>query len=99
MARVPKKSILNKAKGKIGDELVVKQYDYGTVITRYPDMSRVKKSPLQEKENALFKEAVKYAQGIIHDPKKKAAYAKKLKKGKSVYHAAIREYMKKNRTK
>jgi hypothetical protein len=76
MARVSKKSILNKAKGKIGDEIVVKQYIYGTVITRYPDMSKVKKSALQKKENSLFKEAVKYAQSIIHDPKKKADYAK-----------------------
>jgi hypothetical protein len=99
MARVPKKSILSKAKGKIGDEIVVKQYGYGTVITRCPDMSRVKRSALQKKENSLFKEAVKYAQGVIRDPKRKAEYSKKLKKGKSVYHAAIQEYLEKNKKK
>jgi hypothetical protein len=97
MARVPKKSILNKAKGQIGKEIVVKQYNYGTVITRYPDMSKIKKSVLQKKEQSLFKEAVKYAQSIIRDPKKKAEYAKKLSKGKSVYHAAIQEYLKNKR--
>lgn len=97
MARVPKESMLNKAKGKIGDEIVVKQYSYGTVITRYPDMSRVKRSALQKKEQSLFKEAVKYAQCIIRDPKRKEQYAKKIKKGKSVYHAAIQEYLEKNR--
>jgi hypothetical protein len=94
MARVPKKSILSKAKGRIGEEIVVKQYSYGTVITRYPDMSKVKKSVLQKKEQSLFKEAIKYAQSIIRDPKKKAEYSKKLPKGKSVYHAAIQEYLK-----
>jgi hypothetical protein len=99
MARVSKKSLLSKAKGKIGDEIVVKQYSYGTVITRYPDMSRVKRSARQKEEQSLFKQAVKYAQGIIYNPKKKADYAKKLKEGKSVYHAAIKEYMKKGRKK
>ena len=99
MARVPKKSLLSKAKGKIGNEIVVKQYSYGTVITRYPDMSRVKRSSLQKKEQGLFKAAVKYAQRIIYDPKKKADYAKKLEKGKSVSHAAIQEYLEINKKK
>ena len=88
-------ALLNNTSGKIGDAFVVKQYKHGIVISAVPDMSRVKKSKLQTVKQDRFKDAVKYAQGIIHDPKKKATYAKKIPKGKSVYNAAIQEYMNK----
>jgi hypothetical protein len=37
---------------------------------------------------------VQYAKSIIADPKKKAALKAKLPRGKSVYHAAIKKYLK-----
>jgi hypothetical protein len=94
MARAGKKSLLKDVRGAIGQEIVVKQYDYGIVITRYPDMSKVKRSQLQKKYQKDFKGAVAYAQSIIRDPVKKAAYQKKLRKGQRVYNAAIKEYLK-----
>jgi hypothetical protein len=93
MARAGKKSLLKDVRGAIGGEIVVKQYDHGIVISKYPDMSRVKRSKLQKKYQKDFKQAVAYAQSIIHDPVKKAAFQKKLKKGKRVYTAAIKEYL------
>ncbi len=56
-------------------------------------MRRVKKSELQLLIQNWFKDAVAHAQTILRDPKKKAAYAKKIKDGKTVYHNAIREYL------
>ena len=97
MARSDGDAILKNARGAIGKQIVIKQYGKKTVITAYPDMSNVKPSKVQKMKRNLFKEAVAYAQKIIRDKKKKAAYAAKLKKGTSVYHAAIREYMNRKR--
>lgn len=99
MARVKNNPLLKGVSGKIGDAFVVKQYSYGTVISAIPDMSRVKKSKLQKVKQGTFGAAVAYAQGILRDPKKKAAYAHKLPPGKTVYHAAIQEYLAKQNKK
>ncbi|MEO6404402.1 MAG: hypothetical protein ABIY51_15640 [Ferruginibacter sp.] len=99
MARVKNNPMFKGVSGRIGDQIIVKQYSFGTVWSAVPDMSQVKKSALQKLGQNIFSDAVAYAQSIIHDPKKKAAYAKKIPKCKTVYHAAIQEYMKKNRKK
>ena len=80
-------------RGQIGKQIVVKQYGNKTVITAYPDMSNIKPSKLQKQKRKKFAAAIAYAQSIIHNPVRKAAYAGKLKKGARVYNAAIREYM------
>lgn len=94
MARMKNHVLLSGVRGRIG-ELVIKQYADGIVISKVPDMSRVKKSKLQQQKQDHFKEAVAYAKSIVCNSQKKTAYAKKLKKGQSVYHAAIKEFMKK----
>lgn len=98
MARTKNNPLLQGVSGKIGGQLVIKQYSYGTVISAMPDMSKVKKSRLQKIAQQKFAEAVAYARSISRNPLKKAAYAKKLEKGKSVYHAAIQEFYKKNKS-
>jgi hypothetical protein len=97
MARSKNTSLLKDVRGAIGKEFVVKQYSYGTVIAAYPDMSRVKSSKLQKLKQGVFAKAVAYAQSIVRNRAKKAAYAKKLKKGERVYNAAIKEYLKKHK--
>jgi hypothetical protein len=44
--------LLQGVSGKIGGQLVIKQYSYGTVISAMPDMSKVKKSMLQKNSAA-----------------------------------------------
>lgn len=85
--------ILHKMRGRIGTAIVVKQYGNKTVVTAYPNMDNVKPSPLQKKKRSRFAEAVKYAQKIIRNPELKAQYKKKVKRGQSVYHYAIREFL------
>jgi hypothetical protein len=97
MARTKNNPLLQELRGAIGKQFVIKQYAYGTVVTAYPDMSRVKPSKLQKLKQSVFARAVAYAQSIIRDPVGKKAYAKKLKKGEQVYTAAIREYLKKHK--
>src|SRR5687767_14311964 len=80
--------------GAVAKTVVVKQYKkYGAVLTKYPDMSKVVRTQKQKAATALFATAVAYAQDIIHNPDKKKAFAKKLEKGGSVYHAAIKEFL------
>ncbi len=96
MAQSSSAVLLRNFRGQIGKQIVVKRYGKKTVITAYPDMSRVKPSQLQKKRRNVFAAAVAYAQGINNDPARKALYKKKVKKGQTVYHAAIREYMGRN---
>jgi hypothetical protein len=75
------------------DQIVVKQYADKTVISKYPDMSKVKPSKLQKNNRSLFKEAVAYAIGVNKNPKRKKLYSEKVAPGQSVYHYALREYL------
>ncbi|NCU04677.1 MAG: hypothetical protein GXC73_11890 [Chitinophagaceae bacterium] len=59
-------------------------------------MSSVKPSKTQKENRKVFAKSVAYAQSILHDPVKKKAYAAKLPKGASVYHAAMKEFHAKN---
>ncbi len=77
--------------GSIGKQIVFRTRNGKTFASKYPDMSKVKPSKEQLKYKSAFSEAVEFAQSVIRDPKKKAAY--KVKKGASVYHTAIRDYM------
>jgi len=96
MARTDSNLILKGFSGAIGKQIVVKQYGDKTVITKFPDMTRVKPTANQKMRRGVFTEAIAYAKSIIGSPAKKAAYQKKLKKGQRVYQAAISEYMKKH---
>lgn len=87
--------VLKNIKGHIQKTIVVKQYIHKTVITAYPDMSRIVRSEAQKKEQGRFKQAVAYARSILADPSQKSVFIKRLKPGQSVYHAAIAEFMKK----
>ncbi len=78
--------------GLIGP-IIIKQYADKTVVTARPNVRRVKRSKSQKTNSSAFAEAVTYARRIIRDPKKKQEFAKKLKKGASVYHAAISEWL------
>ena len=79
-------------RGTVLKQLVFKQYKDRTIVTKYPDMSTVIPTELQLKEKITFADAVKFAKDIINDPIKKAAY--KADEGLSVYHTAIKNYMK-----
>jgi len=74
--------------------LVIIKHRFGkTILTIFPDMSRVVFSEKQKAEQRRFADAVAYAKAIIKDPQKKAAYMAKLPAGKKVLNAAISDYM------
>lgn len=94
MARLQKNSLLNALQGTLGEELIFKQYAHGTVVSKFPDMSRVNASPPQKVQRNLFKEADAYAKEVIRDPVRKAAYEKLLQPGQRAYNKALQAYMK-----
>ena len=95
MARVKDNFLLKGLQGHIGKEIVIKQYGKKTVVSKYPDMSHIKPSKAQKAQRKRFAEAVAYAQQINNSPALKKAYAKKVKKGQTVYLYALQEFLKK----
>ena len=94
MARV-NNLLLTQTSGSINKEIVIRTRGKKTFMSKYPDMSGVTYNAKQVKEQSKFSKAVSYAQSIIRNPAKKAAF--KVKKDQSVYHAAIQEYLKKHK--
>ena len=95
MASTKNNPLLQQLRGQIGQQIVVKQYGNKTVISKYPDMSKVKASIKQKKNRSVFKEAVAYAKSINKDPEKRKDYLLKLKPLESIYHYALKEYLSK----
>ena len=95
MARVNNVA-LSQMQGSLGGQVVYRVRNGKTFASKHPDMSGIKPSAKQLKEKSRFSKAVAYAQSIIKNPSKKAAF--KVKKGQSVYHAAIQEYLKKHKS-
>lgn len=91
MARIKKNLITADLQGSIGKQVVFRVRNGKTFASKYPDMSQVKPSRKQLREKSRFAKAVAFAQSIINDPKKKAAY--KTENGQSVFNAAISQYM------
>jgi len=95
---IAKKNALIEALSRSVGNVILKQYSYGLVISKRPDRSKVKLSTPQKKANTKFKKAVAYAQSVLKDPALQKIYKKKLTKGQSVYHAALSDYIKTNKS-
>jgi hypothetical protein len=93
-------NLLKDLKGHIGKQIVVKQYGDKTVVTKYPFVKKKRKpTELQQVFRDHFTKAVKYAKAINNSLEQRAIYQQKVKKGQSVYHYALKEYLEKNKLK
>jgi hypothetical protein len=88
---------LRMIQGAIGKRYVIKHYKWGIIQTKYPDMTKIKASPKQRTCRNLFREAVVYAQAVIADPVREAAWQKRLRRRKGVYNEAVKAYMLKDK--
>jgi hypothetical protein len=77
--------------GAIGKELVFRTIKGKTYACKNPDMSNIIPSKNQTKKREKFGRAVKFAQSIMNDPERAAAYEKK--PGQRLYHTIITDYM------
>ena len=81
--------------GSFSRLITFKHYNGRTIVSNYPDMSRVVYTKAQIAERFRFKLAVAYARTVIADPLKRKAYSNK--KHVSAYHVAISEYIRKSK--
>lgn len=79
--------------GTIGNQLVFKNYSYGTVVSKVPDMSSIIPTTKQKKEKSRFKRAVEYAKRVLANAEMKADVANRTPVGRKVYHQAISEFI------
>lgn len=98
MARSNENLFTQGTQGAVGKQIVFKQINGKTFATKYPDMSGVEYNITQKEYQDLFAEAVKYAQEVMADPARVAAYEQKIHndknlRGTSVYHAALKAFM------
>ncbi len=73
MAKIDLSSFLSRMSGRIGD-MVVRQTRTGPVLSRVPDMSKVKWSPAQRARRKLMREAGAHYRAVMSDPKQADRY-------------------------
>lgn len=77
--------------GRVGD-IILKNYDGKSVMTKRPDCSKVIKSARQLEINDKFKRAVKVGQFVIKNQESSDFYKRK-RPDMDPYHAAISDYL------
>lgn len=68
MAKLKLNSALHQLRGSV-DGLVIRHTPHGAILSRKPDMSRVKWSPAQKARRKLMKDAAAYYRSVMADPK------------------------------
>lgn len=84
MAIVENNLLFHNFQGKIGKFMVFRVVRGKTIVSKYPDMSRVERSSDQKANNTLFKRAVQTAKMDYKDPDLKAALLKRMKANKKL---------------
>ena len=92
MVKIKGNLLLEGLIGALNKQMVIKQYGKTTVISAYPDMSRVVKTEKQKKENSRFREAMAYAKQQMADPVSKAEYKAKAKDLQKPHNVAIADF-------
>ena len=92
MVKIKKNLLLTGLVGALNKQFVFKQYGNVTVISAYPDMSKVVKTEKQRKENHKFRQAMAYARSQMDDPAAKAEYKVKAKGLQKPHNVAISDF-------
>ena len=83
--------------GKMGNMVFKLAHTGETIVTKVPDMSKVKWSRAQKAHRQRFKKAVAYAKAAMAEPKVRVVYEKMAaKKGKRPFDMAVSDYFKGN---
>ena len=92
MARVKLNPIIEELRGQVG-ELVFKRYGDRVVVSKKPDMSKVKPSAAQLAHRERFRQATVYGRVALADPATRALYEAAAKsRGKPVVSVAIGDF-------
>jgi uncharacterized membrane protein len=91
--------IVRLLRGKLGKFLVFRVVNGKTVVSKYPDMSKVERSPSQRANNNLFSDAMKHANSVLNNAQEKASLQKRMKssaklKDRNPLNVLVGEFMK-----
>jgi hypothetical protein len=92
MARVKGNILTTGISGTINKQIIFKQYGENTVVSNYPDMSKVVPSAKQKAEKTRFALAMDFASQQMKDPALKAAYKAKAKGMQRAHNVAVKDY-------
>ncbi len=93
MAKGKLNPALEQMRGHVG-EIVFKQYGDKVVVTRKPDMSRVKWNAAQKAARERFREAMAYAKWMMGNAEMRAAYEAAAKaKGRRTFNLMLSDFL------
>ena len=95
MPKVELHPLIKQIRGKLYEDLVLKLSPQGElIISKRPDMSRVKWSKAQKAYRRRFKQAAENARAALADPTQRPRYERMAKRqGKRPWDVALCEYL------
>ena len=97
MAKIKLSPMLQEVRGRLGDYVFRRTHTGEVILSRIPDMSKVKWSKAQKAHRQRFKKAVAYARAAMAEPKVRAVYEKMAaKNNKRPFDMAVSDYFKGN---
>ena len=93
MARVKKNIVTEGLSGKLGNNIVFKQWGGQTIVSARPTPSEHKLSEGQIAAQHRFQLATRYAKQAIQDDTLKSAYQQRAKGGQNAYNVAMADYL------
>jgi hypothetical protein len=95
MAKVTLSPLVKDIRGKLGDAVFRRTHTGKVILSKVPDMSKVKWSKAQKAHRKRFKAAVAYAKAAMAEPKVRAKYEKKAaRQNKRPFDLAVSDYFK-----
>ena len=97
MAKIILSPMFQEIRGKLGGYVFRRTHTGEVILSKVPDMSKVKWSKAQKAHRQRFKKAVAYARAAMAEPKVRVAYEKMAaKQGKRPFDMAVSDYFKGN---
>src|SRR6266540_3981422 len=95
MPRVRLSPLVEEIHGTLYDVVFKKSPKGNMIVTKRPDMSKVKWSKAQKDQRQRMAKASKYAKAAMADPKVRAKYEKRaIRENKRPYYVALSDYFK-----
>ena len=93
MPKVRLSPLVEEIHGTLYDVVFKRSPKGNMIVTKRPDMSKVKWSPAQEAQRERFKHATAYARAVLAEPKLCARYEKRAKRQqKRAWDVAMSDY-------
>jgi hypothetical protein len=95
MPKVTLSPLLQDFRGKLGNIVFRRMPNGDVVVSKAPDMSKVKWSKAQKAHRLRFKQAIAYAKAALADPAVRRIYVKAAsQQNKRPFHLAISDHFK-----